>query len=457
MIRRGGIGQLLATGSGPLFDALGGQEAGSCRLCPLNEATRSAINRHFPFTIPAPAGRLRAGIGLGDRLGRASSGHIRALEGKGVFPILAQQSMRELSLTGRTYSDVLDAACFAVLREGYVGGYGADGDHLKNEADIAAAIGLGFSMITLDCSEFIDATTESLGPQALKKRYAEIPSVVRGGYERAYSGESFRVGTAEIFFDREELARCMLLYSGVIDFAEKIFKDHIRTAGREIDFELSIDETSTPTTPEAHYLVAAELRRRGVELTSIAPRFCGEFQKGVDYRGSADRFEMEFAVHAAIADDFGYRLSVHSGSDKFAVFPAIGELTGGRFHVKTAGTSWLEAVRLVARRNPTLYRKVHAKAIESFSLAREYYHVSADPASIAPLDSVADGDLSGYLDDDNARQVLHITYGFILNRTAEGTINPLGQEFLSALDAEEDLYRDMLAAHIGKHLALLGK
>jgi hypothetical protein len=457
MVRSGKTGQLLAGGSGSLFDDLDGESLGQCKLCPLNESTRLALYRHLPFTVPEHAGRHRAGIGLGDRLGRAAAGHLKAVQGKDVFPILAQQSMRELSLTGRTYQEVLDAACFVVVREGYTGGYGADGDHLKKESDIAEAIRLGFSMITLDCSDFIDTTAESLTTQALKKRYALIPSSVRREYERAYGGASFRAGNAEISFDASELARCLVLYSGVIDYAEKIYTDHIRGAGRGVDFELSIDETSTPTTPEAHYLVAAELLRRGVEITSLAPRFCGEFQKGVDYRGSVDRFEREFAVHAAIADEFGYRLSVHSGSDKFAVFPAVGRLTEGRFHVKTAGTSWLEAVRLVARRNPELYRKVHAKAIASFSLAREYYHVSADPASVAPLDSVADGDLPGYLDDDDARQVLHITYGFILNGTAEGTVDSLGREFLAAIDEDEDLYRDMLAAHIGKHLALLGK
>lgn len=457
MIRNAGFDQLLAAGSGPLFDDLPGALHDSFRLCPLDEAARRALNRHLPHTAPVPAGRLRAGLGLGDRLGRASAGHIRAIEGKGVFPVLAQQSMRELSLTGRTYSDVLNAACFAVVREGYTGGYGADGDHLKNEEDIAAVLDLGFSMITLDCSEYIDTGAESLSPAALKKRCADIPSGVRKDYERAYTGRSFRVGNAEIEFDSLELARCVSLYSGVIEYAEKIYRERIQAVCREIDFELSIDETSMPTTPEAHYFVSAELRRRGVELTSLAPRFCGEFQKGVDYRGDLDRFEREFAVHAAIADEFGYRLSVHSGSDKFAVFPAIGELTKGRFHVKTAGTSWLEAVRLVACRYPELYRKVHAKAVESFPSAREYYHVSADLSAVTPVDSVGDEDLPGYLDNENARQMLHISYGFILKREADGTMNPLGREFLLAIDVEEDLYRDMLAEHIGKHLARLGK
>jgi hypothetical protein len=344
-----------------------------------------------------------------------------------------------------------------LLREGYTGGFGADGDHLKNENDISAALDAGFSMITLDCSDFIDAEIECLGASEIKNRYATLPASLRKDYERTYTGKEFLVEGAEISFDKMELARCLLLYAGVIDFAEKVYRERIATAGREVDFELSIDETTAPTSPEAHYLVAAELARRGVLLTSAAPRFCGEFQKGVDYRGDVDRYRREFAVHAAIADAFGYRLSIHSGSDKFAVFPAIGELTKGRFHVKTAGTSWLEAVRLVARKFPELYRRVHKRAVECFDEARRYYHVSADAAALLSPDALSDDELASGLDDEDTRQVLHITYGFILQRESDGRMNPLGREFLAALIAEEELYAEMLSGHIGRHLHLLGK
>lgn len=457
MIRRSDEVFLLAAGSGPLFDELPGEAFDTFKLAPPIETTRRVINRHFPYTLPAPAGRLKSGIGLGDRLGLASPGHIRAVRESGVFPVLAQQSMRELTLTGRTYSDVLDAACFGVLREGYTERFGADGDHLKNEDDISAALDAGFSMITLDCSDFIDAEIESLAPPEIKRRYASVPVPVRKDYERTYAGKEFLVEGAEISFDKMELARCLLLYSGVIDFAEKVYRERIATAGREVDFELSIDETAAPTSPEAHYLVAAELSRRGVVLTGVAPRFCGEFQKGVDYRGDVDRFWREFAVHSAIADAFGYRLSVHSGSDKFAVFPAIGELTKGRFHVKTAGTNWLEAVRLVAMKFPELYRRVHERALECFDEARRYYHVSADTAVLRPLNTLSDDELASGLDDEDTRQLLHITYGFILRREPDGAMNSLGREFLAALIAEEELYAEMLAGHIGRHLRLLGK
>lgn len=456
LIRRLDEVLLLAVGSGALFDELPGEAFDTFKLAPLIETTRRVINRHLPHTIPAPAGRLKPGIGLGDRLGLASPGHIRAVRERCVFPVLAQQSMRELTLTGRTYSDVLNAACFGVLREGYTGGFGADGDHLKNEDDISAALAAGFSMITLDCSDFIDAEIEYLGPSEIKRRYASLPASTRKDCEHIYAGKEFLVERAEISFDTMELARCLLLYSGVIDFAEKVYREKIAACRREVDFELSIDETTAPTSPEAHYLVAAELARRGVVLTGVAPRFCGEFQKGVDYRGDVDRFRREFAVHAAIADAFGYRLSIHSGSDKFAVFPAIGELTKGRFHVKTAGTSWLEAVRLVALKFPELYRRVHKRALECFDEARRFYHVSADAAALRPLNTLSDDELVAGLDDENTRQVLHITYGFILRKESDGTMNPLGRELLTALNAEEELYAEMLAGHIGRHLQLLG-
>ena len=86
MIRRSDEVFLLAAGSGPLFDELPGEVFDTFKLAPLIETTRRVINRHFPYTLPAPAGRLKSGIGLGDRLGLASPGHIRAVRERGFFP-----------------------------------------------------------------------------------------------------------------------------------------------------------------------------------------------------------------------------------------------------------------------------------------------------------------------------------------------------------------------------------
>ncbi|NLB78668.1 MAG: hypothetical protein GX796_07440, partial [Clostridiaceae bacterium] len=156
--------------------------------------------------------------------------------------------------------------------------------------------------------------------------------------EGLYIGKSFDIGEGvTISFDETELKRTVLIYIKAIEFACSIYEKYIKN--NNADYEISIDETATPTTPLQHFFVANELKRRGVEFKTMAPRFCGEFQKGVDYIGDLEQFEKEFSVHATIARHFGYKISVHSGSDKFSVFPIIGKHTRGIFHVKTAGTN----------------------------------------------------------------------------------------------------------------------
>jgi hypothetical protein len=203
--------------------------------------------------------------------------------------------------------------------------------------------------------------------------------------------------------------------------------------------------------------VASELARRNVKFATIAPRFCGEFQKGVDYIGDLAQFEAELAVHAAIARHFGYKLSIHSGSDKFSVFGLIGRHTQGRFHVKTAGTNWLEAMRVAATADPALYRQVHAFALSAFPAATKYYHVTTNLANIPPLDMLADAELPRLFEQNDARQLVHITYGQIL-----GAKDAAGKPLFAFADRlyklwreNADLYAERLDAHIGKHLALL--
>ncbi|MCL2030877.1 MAG: tagaturonate epimerase family protein, partial [Oscillospiraceae bacterium] len=328
-------------------------------------------------------------LGLGERRGLASAGQRRLIREMDVFPVPAQQSIRELTLTGRTYEDVLSAAVWAVFQEGYRKGWGADGDHLKTREEVKMALDCGFTMITLDGSEHIGDGLEA-----------------------------------------------------VVRFAVSIYDEFLR--GGEIDFELSIDETQTVTSPEDHYFVARELRKAGVRPVSLAPRFCGEFQKGVDYRGDAGAFEKEFAVHAGIAEEMGYKLSIHSGSDKFAVFPAIYRETGGNVHIKTAGTSWLEALRVIARREPGLFREIQTLALKSLPEAKRYYHITEDTANIPDITASGDAELPALLDQDDARQVLHITYG--------QTLKARGEAIYAALNRYENDYYDALGRHIGRHL-----
>jgi hypothetical protein len=188
----------------------------------------------------------------------------------------------------------------------------------------------------------------------------------------------------------------------------------------------------------------------------MAPRFCGEFQKGVDYIGDLAQFEKEIKVHAAIARHFKYKLSIHSGSDKFTVFPSIGKATKNVFHVKTAGTSWLEAMRVVALGDPALYREIHKYGLEAFDEARKYYHVTTDLGKIPDVDKLSDRELPELFNQNDSRQLIHITYGLILNKkNADGSYAFKDRLFKFWKDHEED-YAGALAAHIGKHFTLLG-
>ncbi len=101
----------------------------------------------------------------------------------------------------------------------------------------------------------------------------------------------------------------------------------------------------------------------------LAPRFVGDFEKGIDYKGDLKAFESCLAEHVQIAKDYGpYKISVHSGSDKFSIYPIVGRVTGGQFHLKTAGTSYLEALRVVARFEPALMRDIIAFCRERYKI-----------------------------------------------------------------------------------------
>ena len=371
------------------------------KLFPLTVENSKTIMKLFEFTRPKSHKGQKTSIGLGDRLGLATAGHIRLIRDYEIFPVFAQQSIRELNLTGRAYEDVLASAVWAVFCEGYTTGYGADGDHLKTHEEVKYALDCGYTMITLDCSEHI--------PHGLE---------------------------------------------AVVKFATDIYNKHIR--GKDIDFELSIDETQTVTTPEDHLFVAESLQKNGVDIISLAPRFYGEFQKGIDYIGDVKQFEKEFKIHTDIAKKYGYKISVHSGSDKFSVFPIIGRLSNGKYHLKTAGTNWLEAVRVIAEKAPELYREIHTFALENLPEARRYYHITCDISNITPIENTRNENLPLYLDENDSRQVLHITYGLILQAKSNDGTPRFHDRIYHTLRKNESDYIAALEKHIGEHLTMLG-
>jgi hypothetical protein len=183
-----------------------------------------------------------------------------------------------------------------------------------------------------------------------------------------------------------------------------------------------------------------------VEWVSLAPRFVGSFEKGVDYIGDLGVLRADLAGHAAIARSLGpYKLSLHSGSDKFRVYPLIQEATDGLVHLKTAGTSYLEALRVAAQVDTALFREVVSFAREQYDRDRATYHVSADLARVPVPAALDDEDLPGLLDAFDARQVLHVTFG--------STLAMFRPRLMQLLSTHENAYADALERHFVRHLA----
>ncbi|HOX37126.1 MAG TPA: tagaturonate epimerase family protein [Candidatus Brocadiia bacterium] len=427
-------------------------------VCELSKANAEALRGRYGELKAAPIGK-RPSFGCGDRLGPAAPAHIRACASRGVIPILAQQSVRELERTQRTAQEVMDCATWGAFQEGFSQVFGADADHLKQEKAVDGYAAAGFTMYTIDPSDFVNDAAATMPVGDLEKAYRSLREAER--YDRDYAGRDFTVGVSSerqaITVRPEDLKAAAVCYGRALPRVRELY-EYIRgkVGSDEFDLEVSVDETSTPTTPAAHLFIAMELKRMEVPTDSLALRFCGEFQKAVDYRGNTAEFEKQLVLHAAIAKQFGYKISVHSGSDKFAIYPLLGKVSPGAFHVKTAGTSYLEALRLVARRAPALFRSILSYAFERFAEDRASYHVTTNLSVVPKPNELADGDLEGLLSEDNARQLLHITYGSVMTvRNADGGYR-FRNDVMRTLDEFEDEHYEIVAAHIGRHLELLG-
>jgi hypothetical protein len=418
----------------------------------LAEADHAAI---LAFQAALPHLRARssggcASVGFGDRTGLASPGHLRSLGRSGFFPVLAQQSVREMTRTQRSADDVMDAAVFGVLQAGWTAGFGADADHLKTAEDIERCARAGFVMFTLDAADCIEEKAAGLSDAdldaAFRKALAEVPGAA--DWPRRYEGRVFRPARGlSLKLEGRAFREAVVKYARAIArWAELEKAARKATRGRDCEIEVSGDETSVPTTLEEHFFIVHELQERGVRLDSLAPRFIGDFEKGVDYIGDLAAFSRSLDRHALLARTLGgYKISVHSGSDKFSLYPAVARATRGRFHLKTAGTSWLEALRAVARRDVPLFRELVDLSRERFAQDSASYFISGRPEHVPAPKDLKDADLERhYLDGNAGRQVLHVTYGSVLGRFRD--------RILDLLAREEETYFQCLDAHLGRHV-----
>ncbi len=242
--------------------------------------------------------------------------------------------------------------------------------------------------------------------------------------------------------------------------------NHIRqvqtAAGHDYEIELSVDETEQPTTLAEHYIIASECLTNGMKLVSLAPRFIGDFEKGVDFKGDLSALEASLHDHAAIAGLLGpYKISLHSGSDKLSMYGLLAKATRGLFHVKTAGTSYLEALRVVARHDEAAFRGIVDFSRARYETDKATYHVSATLADAPPADDATLETLEReYLElwsevpqgrgfTKPGRQILHCTFGSVL------TDSHWGPTVKACLRAHPETYAEVLNDHFGRHLDAL--
>jgi hypothetical protein len=275
-------------------------------------------------------------LGIGDRFGREGVAQLAAFKaavdaGVEISPVW-NKSYREHSIIGSRPADTRCAAANAVAAAGWGGPYFVDADHigLKTAGEFLEAC----DFFTLDVAEALSRTAEAGEVETFLHRHSEVTLPDGRGSEG---------------LSRETVAR-MLPAAREAGRIYRFIREH--KAG-EFVTEVSMDETGTPHSPFDVLVFLAALADENVPVNTVAPRFCGEFHKGVDYEGDVEQFQREFAGHVQVISraihDYGLpenlKLSVHSGSDKFSIYGPIRRVlntTGVGLHLKTAGTTWLE-------------------------------------------------------------------------------------------------------------------
>jgi hypothetical protein len=285
-------------------------------------------------------------FGLGDRFGKQGKAQLKALinaeKELGLsFDAVWNKSFREHKITGTDPESVRREADETVTSLKWKGNHFVDADHINMETVDAFIESSDF--FTIDVASYI-------GKPAFEedeKRFLDLTVSFTGELKIPGIGESFEV-------DEQLLKRIVGKFLFASRMAGKIYRKIEATKGKgNFITEVSMDEVETPQTPVELFFILMMLSEEGVPVQTIAPKFSGRFNKGVDYVGDLvlfrDEFEKDLLVLKNAVMTFGLpgelKLSIHSGSDKFSIYPVMGELvekhkTG--IHIKTAGTTWLE-------------------------------------------------------------------------------------------------------------------
>lgn len=421
---------------------------------PLSCINAAAARKWTPWLRPRPVG-LATSFGAGDRLGLATPGHVRAFQnhGDGLMPVFAQQSAREMARLNRSAQAVMDDATFGAIEGQWGRSFGADADHLKTFDDVDACVGAGFTSFTLDPGDYVRPLTAhtAVNPD-------DIPWSALEDSEDAlrarYRGLAVDAAGTMIRMDAERARLAAYKYGGAVAHALGLYRRLRASATRPVEVEVAVDETEQPTTLEEHVYLATEMRRLGMSWVGLAPRYVGSFEKGIAYVGDPGLLVASVRQHAAIAASMGpYKLSLHSASDKFGLYRPILQATQGMLHVKTSGTSYLEALAVVCECAPELFREIYDASRSAYQMARSSYQVSANPQEVRDAAALRDTELIELLRQPATRQVLHVGYGELAApRQSSSKHQPLIDDLRTVLLEAPERYAVALNVHIGRHL-----
>lgn len=405
----------------------------------------------------------RFSMGIGDRFGREGSAQLAAAAAAkkaGVdVAVVWNKSNREHIICGTGPEDQRKAADAAVAATGWSGAYFVDADHIGLKTVDAFIPHCDF--YTIDVADSIGKKTDREAVDAFVARRRGLVGTLR------IPGLADSLSISE-----DRLRRTAERYLLAAQEAGRVYRKIEEARGKGTFLtEVSMDETADPQTPAELAIILAALADEGVPADTIAPKFSGRFNKGVDYVGDPDAFEAEFAADVRVASwassSFGLpsalKLSVHSGSDKFSLYPRIAKIlteTGAGVHLKTAGTTWLEELIGIAEAGG-----------EGLAVAAEIYRVAYGrfDEMVAPYAEVVDirrealptpdqvdawtgerfaaalrHDRTDSRFDPNFRQLLHVAYKV----AAE-----LGPRFLAALElSREHVSRNVTVNLLERHI-----
>jgi hypothetical protein len=402
-------------------------------------------------------------FGMGDRFahqGRAQLLAVRTAsrEGIHVHPVW-NKSNREHTIIGSKPDDVRAEAEAAVAALGWEGAYHVDADHIGLKTVDAFLDASDF--YTLDVADFVGKPADL---NAVDRFVASMGKYL-GSLSIPGIAQPFAVGEGDV---RAAAGKFLL----AIQEAGRIYR-HIASKKGAENFvtEVSVDETDTPQTPVELFLILAMIGAEGIPAQTIAPKFTGRFNKGVDYVGDLARFEQEFdedlCVIAFAIQEFGLpatlKLSVHSGSDKFSLYPIINRLVrkhDAGLHVKTAGTTWLEEVIGLAEAGGeglVIAKEIYAQAHAHFDELTAPYAtvIDIDPAKL-PAPEIVQGwsaeTYAGTLRHEQAnplynahfRQLIHVGFKIAAK---------MGARYTDALKANEALVaRNVTGNLLDRHI-----